>query len=71
MIQPEIHRYIKSQLANDLELKEWSSLIKEEIEKLQLKKFMERLKFLTVYRIIKLKVDFKTRFRGVFSRPTP
>lgn len=31
-VQPDIHRYITSQLANDLELKKWSARIKEEIE---------------------------------------
>lgn len=31
-VQPDIRRYIKSQLDNDLELKKWSSLIKEEIK---------------------------------------
>lgn len=31
-VQLDIHRYIKSQLDNDLELKKWSSSIKEEIE---------------------------------------
>lgn len=31
-VQPDIHRYIKSQLANDPELKKWPSLIKNEIE---------------------------------------
>ncbi|MCJ1264868.1 hypothetical protein MMC22_004743 [Lobaria immixta] len=32
-VQPDVRKYVKSQLANDLELKKWSSLIKEEIEK--------------------------------------
>lgn len=31
-VQPDIQRYIKSQLANDLELKKWSPLMKKEIE---------------------------------------
>lgn len=32
-VQPDIQKYIKSQLGNDLELKEWSSSIKKEVEK--------------------------------------
>lgn len=31
-VQPDIHKYIKSQLANDPEVKNYPSLIKEEIE---------------------------------------
>ena len=31
-VQPDIYKYIKSQLANDVRLKKWSPLIKEEIE---------------------------------------
>ncbi|MCJ1467598.1 hypothetical protein MMC07_006223 [Pseudocyphellaria aurata] len=31
-VQSDIHKYIKSQLANDLDLKRWPSAIKEEIE---------------------------------------
>lgn len=37
-IQPDIHRYIKSQLASDPVLKKWSSLIKEEIEETLIEK---------------------------------
>lgn len=69
-VQPDIQRYIKSQLDNDLELKKWSSMIKKEIENTLVEKAHGMYESRVIYHSFKMLMS-KAGFAGFFARSTP
>ena len=67
-VQPDIQKYIKSQLGNDLELKEWSSSIKKEVEKTLLEQAQGMYDSLIAHHNLNINSDVNIRFRWVFCQ---